>query len=120
MNTSTAPDSLSAGEILRRARDLISDPARFCQTHAAQNAAGAEVPIQAQNATCWCAYGAIYKIGSHQPAAQNATVLLRNACLELFGTSYVTTVVRGDNGHARILEAFALAAERALTSPDTP
>lgn len=102
-------DSLSAQEILQGARDLISDPAHFCQVNGAETADGKPIAFDSPEATRWCVYGAILRTAGLGPAADGAIQLLKNACETLFGDSRASLISDGENGHSRILEALALA-----------
>jgi hypothetical protein len=49
-------------ERLRAARELLSDPARWCRSGGyARNAFGSECSAEDPNATSWCALGALRK-----------------------------------------------------------
>lgn len=52
-------DDLTA---LRRARDLISDPARWTQGEFARDVEGVGVAPNSDKATCWCALGALRRV----------------------------------------------------------
>lgn len=105
-------NTISAREILQGARELIADPAHFCKGALAMNGACVAVNVHADDACRWCASGALLKIGRDGPTAQ-AQQLLRAACSTLFGTPHESTVNDAEDGHARILTAFALAIELA-------
>lgn len=49
-------------EILKAARNLISDPARWTQGEYARDAKGYHALATEECATCWCALGAILKM----------------------------------------------------------
>jgi len=110
LNTQTAPrPTQRAREILKGARALITDPAHFCQNKLAESSDGYAVNPRAPGACRWCAWGAIAKIGWTEPDASRARELLTWECMKRFGTRVVESVNDGEDGHARILEAFALA-----------
>jgi hypothetical protein len=52
----------SAIEILTGVRDLLSDPERWTQGASARNAKGEPVDVHSEEATCFCAVGALYRI----------------------------------------------------------
>ena len=52
-------DAVTTETILRQARELISDPARWTQNAAARSAHGHPVPVVSPHAIKWCAIGAI-------------------------------------------------------------
>lgn len=53
----------SAIEILTGVRDLLSDPERWTQGASARNAAGEPIDVHSEDATCFCAVGAFYRVG---------------------------------------------------------
>jgi hypothetical protein len=50
-------------EILKGARELLSDPARWTQGHAARTAAGRKTSYQDPDAVCYCPWGALRLVG---------------------------------------------------------
>lgn len=46
-------------EILKKARELLSDPARWTQNAYARDVTGRGVPPTSSSATCWCLIGAL-------------------------------------------------------------
>jgi hypothetical protein len=50
---------MSALETLKKARDLISDPAKWTQGNLASDVYGDEIDPQSDDAICFCAIGAI-------------------------------------------------------------
>jgi hypothetical protein len=46
-------------EVLKAARNLIKDPARWTKHVYARTAEGAETKVRAKDAACFCAYGAV-------------------------------------------------------------
>lgn len=114
MNTKpSVENAFSVREILHGARELIADPAYFCQRVLARDKHGIEVDLDSDDACRWCAVGAIRKFCRDEETVTAAKQLLRDACLTLFGTLHATIINDGEDGHARILAAFALAIERA-------
>ena len=53
----------SAIEILTGVRDLLSDPERWTQGASARDAKGRIVDVHSEDATCFCAVGAFYRVG---------------------------------------------------------
>ena len=101
---------MNTKEILIAARDLIADPARWTTARFARDEFGNELlDPSSPRAACWCARGAIQKIGGRpdKPGtpAYGAAEYLYKACVALFGKT-VFLVNDGPNGHARILKAF--------------
>lgn len=52
----------SAIEILTGVRDLLSDPERWTQGASARNVAGESVDLFSEDAVCFCAVGAFYRV----------------------------------------------------------
>lgn len=91
------------GQILTRARELITDPAHWGQAIVAANAEGHEVPVL--EATCFCAAGAICRAERELEASTNRFA----AYLALgFQTGYVLGQWNDDptTTHADVLAAF--------------
>jgi hypothetical protein len=53
----------SAIEILTEVRELLSEPGRWTQYASARNVSGDPVPPHSDEAVCFCAVGAFYKVG---------------------------------------------------------
>lgn len=51
-------------DILKRARALIEDPARWTRREYARDISGKPVGIDAAEATCWCAMGALAHVST--------------------------------------------------------
>lgn len=52
-------------EVLRKARELISDPARWTQGEIARDTDGVTVHADHRLAVCWCAIGAVKHAAQH-------------------------------------------------------
>lgn len=50
---------MTAAEVLRAARDMISDPKNWTRHQNARDAAGNPVLAWSADAVCWCSYGAV-------------------------------------------------------------
>lgn len=110
------PQTMGAKEILQGAYALIADPSHFCQHSMARNVDGLSVPIDAPDASRWCALGALDKIGAQRYALHDAEEFLREACATLFDSCQISVVNDRLNGHTSICQAFALALEWAARS----
>lgn len=53
---------MSPLDVLRGARELLSDPARWTKGVNARDAAGERVGILSVDAACWCMWGALDKV----------------------------------------------------------
>lgn len=89
-------------ETLKAARQLISDPAKWTQGEYARDADGNEVKTWSENATCFCAYGAIQRVTEREDS--EADYFLFKACSERFGMS--VTIVSDTHTHAEVLALF--------------
>jgi len=96
-------------EILRAAREKISDPSRWTRLTYARDQLGAEVDADDKSAVCFCSMGAIYSVTSDDFCGQNRAVsLLYNAAHEISGSRSVVRV--NDNlGHEAVVRMFDLA-----------
>jgi hypothetical protein len=54
-------------ETLTLAQDLIRDPRKWTKGYFARNERGTMVEANSQNATCWCAVGAVLKVSNYSP-----------------------------------------------------
>ena len=100
---------MSTLEVLKAARELISVRERWTQGLSARNARGARVKPQTEEATCWCAIGAICRTAEpgtlHRPVGPDSPVW--PAIDELskglrFGLAYFND----HNPHSRVLARF--------------
>lgn len=70
---------MTAAEILRAARDLISDPKKWTIGNDARSATGRSVMANSPRAVCWCAQGAVHRAGADLDAERQAFIALRRA-----------------------------------------
>lgn len=95
-------------DILKNARELIAEPSRWTQGALARDKFGKELPSTSTYATCWCALGALEKVGDglsfNRIAASHA---LTRQCPK--GGAAETN---DRLGHDEILQAF----DRAISS----
>lgn len=108
-------------QAIARARNLISDPDKWCQGAQARASDGFETPALNPDACSWCAWGALisaaYDLTGHP---RDATLLANNAaCLlheDIVDFGITVLFSKNDNeGHAAVLALFdkALQAEAA-------
>ena len=101
-------------QVLRKARELISDPARWTQGAYARDESGFEVSSTWEAACCWCALGAIIKTAREMKARVGVTT---DVISTLYRHSAGRPVfeVNDKEGHAAVLALFdkALAEEPA-------
>ena len=94
---------MTALEVLRGARALISDRARWTSGANARTANGRRVPFDEEDAVAWCAQGALFKVAGYG----NADV--RDAWIALARTAGVNTnipSVNDNRGYAAALNLF--------------
>jgi len=104
-------------EILRKARDLISDPQRWSRNYYATRSDNAPCGETAEEACKWCAMGAITKVGwpeAHFDVRVGAKFLLADKAKDLFGMGIID--VNEKCGHAAVLKCF----DSAIASLTTP
>ena len=95
-------------EIRKAARELISDPARWCREVAARNAHGLHVPPYAGNGACqWCALGAAAHVAPEYGDEGDAVLRLRDAAREIGFDGAISANDIG--GHEAVLRMFDLA-----------
>lgn len=107
-------------QILKEARELLSEPKRWTTQAAARDATGNEVSVDSPRAACFCSIGAIERmcLADGEEAYCRAERALRDAAKELFGSqSIVNANDRRPEGHAGVLKMFdrAIEAEEART-----
>lgn len=56
----------AALDVLKGAREILSDPEKWTTHVSAQNGLGDPVPPLSANAVCWCAVGAIQKVAGER------------------------------------------------------
>lgn len=101
-------------EILIAARDLISNPARWTQNFLAKDEYEYHVDPLSPDAVCWCAFGAIEKVGDDWKSfllGKGASKFLVEASEELFRDGVST--VNDTLGHQAILAVYDRAIELA-------
>lgn len=105
----------SAIEILTEVRGLLSEPGRWTQYASARNASGDPVPPRSDEAVCFCAVGAFYKVGypeSADPRKGNGYWEARQLVNDnLDGRSIIS--VNDVDGRQAVLEALDKAIEAA-------
>ncbi len=89
-------------ETLRAARQLITDPAKWTQGEYARDADGNEVKAWSEDATCFCAYGAIQRVTEHEDS--EADFFLRKAGMSKFGINVID--LNDTHTHAEVLALF--------------
>lgn len=99
----------SPEQILRGARELLSDPKKWTKGKLAKNELGLEVNTQDEAAVCYCAMGAIDKLAGNDVVRHSAALSWLIAALPsgnvvLFNDAPETT-------HADILDLFDKAIE---------
>ncbi len=86
-------------EILKAARELISDPVHWTQGWQARNFQGIGVPAKSGEAVCWCILGALHKTSEQALEAREA--------LRLFlPYGYGLDEFNDRHSHAEVLELF--------------
>lgn len=100
-------------EILIKARELISVPERWTQETMARTPLGDECPIDSDEASCWCAWGAISRVstGDYYEAYSLITEM----------ADYGVVNFNDTHTHAEVLGLFdrAIAAASTSTQPQT-
>jgi hypothetical protein len=90
--------------IIRRAREIISDPKRWTQGTYARDKDGAAIHPYDDSATCWCALGALARAAielNAQPGDGSAATDRLINCSQRFVGS-----VNDHDGHAAVLSLF--------------
>jgi len=110
----------TAAQVLREARELISDPERWAQGAWAKNAPGHSVQTRAPEAVSWCAAGAIYRCAGNSDLSIDTRELLYDVIGSNISpdSGHVIAEFNDTHTHAEVLEMFdraiALAEERQL------
>lgn len=100
-------------EILKAAKELISDPKRWTQGLFARNIEGLVSPVTSKDAVCWCAAGSLWRVDGPSPTIQSQ----REAAYELLSNAMGGSVPDYNDTHthievlAKFDEAIALAEE---------
>jgi len=89
-------------ETLKAARQLISDPAKWTQGEYARDADGNGVRAWSEDATCFCAYGAIQRFTEAEDSGVD--FFLKKACADKFQLDVVT--LNDTHTHAEVLALF--------------
>lgn len=89
-------------ETLKAARLLITDPAKWTQGEYARDADGNEVRAWSEDATCFCAYGAIQRVTEHEDS--EADFFLMKTCIDKFQLEVIT--LNDTHTHAEVLALF--------------
>lgn len=103
--------TMTTVDILRSARDLISDEKRWTQSAEARDDRGSEIRALSPKATCFCAIGAIAKASEyvHFSNEINARDLLRKQ----LGGGHTIVSFNDTHTHAEVLAVFDRAISRA-------
>lgn len=108
-----------AAEILKAARELISDPAHWLQNDFAADAAGIETESGMPDAVCFCAYGALNRV-THTPDGMSIhldgklprDVAIRTLIDVIGGREpHALAEFNDEHSHAEILSVFDKAIE---------
>lgn len=93
-------------EVLKAAKALIEDPARFTHRAYARNEFGTPVEPECAFAQRRCPIGALAVATKGDLEAEHrAVVFLRDAAYHLFGESHVS-VISDDRGHAAAMQIY--------------
>lgn len=102
---------MSTLDVLRAARALIRDPARWTQNFWAKDATGFDCAPDAPGAVCWCAAGAINNIAPGDLDAVQALDAVVPAEYSGYGT-HPLFAYNDDRTHAEVLALFDAAIAR--------
>lgn len=102
-------------EILKDARELISDPSRWTQGQEARGRFGQTVTANSAFACAWCTIGAVSKVSAseHVQDVIKAFNYLGDA---LPGENRLLSTFNDSHGHADVMALFDRAIERATRS----
>lgn len=99
---------MSPVEILRAARQKISDPTHWTTDSYARSKSGESVDSDSTRAVCWCALGAIFAVAGHrEPAMHVAKEELYNAVSVLGGDG--VAAINDERGHEAVLQMYDIA-----------
>lgn len=94
-------------EDLKAARELISDPKRWTQGVSARDALGESVSSGSDDATCFCAIGALTRVtGDFSDRYYAARAYLWSFVSNKYGTGVAVADVNDEHGHTAVLEVF--------------
>jgi hypothetical protein len=91
-------DVIGAVELLRRVRDLLSDPAKWTQGATARDANGQPTDMNGKSAVCWCLSGALETLDEKRGYADIAAYRLHRRVNEYdFPLDYVAHMAASGN-----------------------
>lgn len=93
-------------EVLKAARELISNPARWTQGAFAKDVIGKQVAFDDPSAVCWCARGAMYVIGDRSGLATDGWRALRAAIQGSLDSDLCVSSFNDSHTHAEVLALF--------------
>jgi hypothetical protein len=97
-------------QVLREARELLSDEKRWTRGSFAKNALGIDVEPTSDSAACFCAHGALLRAAGGDDTCSGlvfAELALRDAARVIFGNSSIVEVNdHRPDGHAGVLSLF--------------
>lgn len=96
---------MTAGEILRAAREKIADPKTWTHGVFARADNGEPVPARSPRAVCWCAEGALRAVANTQPDEYQAWRLLAVAAYRI-GNGLQPYQVNDAGNHADVLDLY--------------
>lgn len=109
MRKSADKKPMTAIQVLKAARKLLSVKARWTQGESARTKDGLLAGVKDADASCWCAAGAIWHCSKTDPQAYRAMALLESAC----GDEIAAYNDRKGRTHEQILAWFDRAIKRA-------
>lgn len=75
-------------QILKAARDLLTDPQHWTKGTLARNVFNEPVSVQSPRARCWCLHGAILKVSAATSAEWSQTVAANRALYPFVPSKY--------------------------------
>jgi len=95
-------------EILRAARELISDPAKWTQGAYARSSKGEELYYgNNPEAVCWCAYGALEKVSGQKTFSEvPGNKQLEESCPNTNDNDLSVPAINDRLGHAAVLALY--------------
>lgn len=112
-------------EVLRGARELLSDPSRWARGTFAKDAFGTKVGVSSSSAVSFCAAGALAKVHGSRPSLFHTDPVLKESLMLLSKGLRGEVAERNDHGtHETVLAGFdraiALAEEQSEGAPLPP